>query len=52
MKLSSLRESQDVADFVRFALENEQTIAEEARFIPMTRQQVDAELQKLEDALA
>jgi phosphate transport system substrate-binding protein len=52
VKLSSLRESQDVADFVRFALENEQTIAEEARFVPMTQQQLDAELQKLEDALA
>jgi phosphate transport system substrate-binding protein len=52
VKLSSLQESQDVADFVRFALENEQTIASEARFVPMSQEQIDEQLQKLEDALA
>jgi phosphate transport system substrate-binding protein len=52
VKLSSLRDSPDVADFVRFALESEQTIAEEARFVPMSQEQIDDQLQKLEDALA
>ena len=52
VKLSSLQESQDVEDFVRYALENEQTIAEEARFVPMDQEQIDEQLQKLEDALA
>ena len=52
VKLSSLRESPDVADFVRFALQNEQAIAEEARFVPMSQEQIDEQLQKLEDALA
>ena len=41
-----------MADFVRFALENEQTIASEARFVPMSQEQIDEQLQKLEDALA
>jgi phosphate transport system substrate-binding protein len=52
VKLSSLRESTDVADFVRYALENEQSIAEEARFVPMSRELIDEQLRKLEDALA
>jgi phosphate transport system substrate-binding protein len=51
VKLSSLEESSDVADFVRFALENEQTIAEEARFVPMSEAQVAEQLAKLDDAL-
>ena len=52
VKLSSLQENQDVADFVRFALENEQAVAEEARFVPMTQAQIDEQLEKLDDALA
>jgi len=51
VKLSSLRDNPQVEEFVRFALENEQTIAEEARYVPLSREQIDAELQRLEDAL-
>jgi phosphate transport system substrate-binding protein len=47
---SSLTGNQSVADFIRYALENAQTIAEEARFVSLTQEQVDAQLQKLEDA--
>jgi phosphate transport system substrate-binding protein len=51
VKLSSLQESKDVADFVRYALENEQAIAEEAQFVPMSQAQIDEQLQKLDGAL-
>jgi phosphate transport system substrate-binding protein len=51
VKLSSLRGSQDAADFVRYALENEQAIAGEAEFVPMSQAQIDEQLQKLDDAL-
>jgi phosphate transport system substrate-binding protein len=50
VKQSSLAEKPSVADFVRFMLENEQTIAEEARFVPMSQEQIDEQLQKLEEA--
>ena len=52
VKLSSLGDNQDVADFVRYALENEQAIAGEARFVPMTQEQIDEQLGRLEDALS
>ena len=39
-----------LADFVRFTLENAAAIAKEAQFVPLNQEQVDAELQKLEDA--
>lgn len=52
VKLSSLQENQDVADFARYALENEQGIAAEARFVPMDQAQIDGQLQKLQDALS
>ena len=52
VKLSSLQGNESLADFVRFTLENEQTIAEEARFVPLTQEQIDEELQKLESAAA
>jgi len=48
VKQSSLDANQSLGDFVRYTLENEQTIAEEARFVPLSQQQIDQELQKLE----
>ncbi len=52
VSLDSLGESEDLREFVRFALENAQTVAEEARFVPLGQQQLDEQLQKLEDAVA
>ncbi len=52
VSLDSLAESEDLREFLRFALENARTVAEEARFVPLSQQQLDEELQKLEDALA
>jgi phosphate transport system substrate-binding protein len=49
---SSLDESEDLRDFVRFMLENARTIAEEAQFEPMAQEQLDAELAKFEEAVA
>jgi phosphate transport system substrate-binding protein len=49
---SSLDESEDLRDFVRFMLENARTIAEEAQFVPMAQEQLDAELAKFEEAVA
>ena len=51
VKLSAL-ENTELADFVRFTLENAAAIAEEAQFVPLNQQQIDAELQKLEGATA
>ena len=48
VKKSSLDTNQDLVDFVRYTLENEQTIAEEARFVALSQAQIDEELQKLE----
>ena len=52
VKLSSLADNPDVEEFVRYALENEQTIAEQAQFVPLSQQQIDEQLQKLQDALS
>jgi len=52
VKKSSLADVEGLADFVRYTLENEQTIAEEARFVPLSQEQIDEQLQKLEDATA
>jgi len=52
VKLSSLETTDGLADFVRFTLENAAAIAKEAQFVPLNQEQVDAELQKLEDATA
>ena len=49
---SSIDESEDLRDFVRFMLENARTIAEEAQFVPMAQEQLDAELAKFEEAVA
>jgi len=50
VKKSSLADTEGLADFVRFTLENEQTIAEEAQFVPLNQEQIDEQLQKLENA--
>jgi phosphate transport system substrate-binding protein len=50
VKKSSLADTEGLADFVRFTLENEQTIAEEAQFVPLSQEQIDEQLQKLENA--
>jgi phosphate transport system substrate-binding protein len=52
VKLSSLQDNASLEEFVRFALENQQTIAEEALYVPLSQEQIDEELQKLDDALA
>jgi phosphate transport system substrate-binding protein len=52
VKLSALAASDDLVAFVRFMLENEQTIAEEAQFVPLGQEQIDEQLQKFEDAIA
>jgi phosphate transport system substrate-binding protein len=50
VKKSSLADTAGLTDFVRYALENEQTIAEQAQFVPLSQEQIDEQLQKLEDA--
>ena len=52
VKLGSLENTDGLADFVRYTLENAATIAGEAQFVPLNQQQVDAELQKLDAASA
>ena len=47
---SSFDEDESVRDFVRYMLDNEQTIAEEARFVPLTDAQLAEQRSKLEDA--
>jgi len=47
---SSLDGSETLRQFVRYALENARTIAEEAQFVPMSQAQLAAQLRKLEDA--
>jgi phosphate transport system substrate-binding protein len=48
IKKSSFDEKPEVRDFVRFMLENEQSIAEAARFVPLSEEQIATELAKLE----
>jgi len=52
VKTSSLADTEGLADFVRYTLENVQTIAEQAQFVPLSQEQIDEQLQKLEDATA
>jgi phosphate transport system substrate-binding protein len=52
VKQSSLDENETLRDFVRFALENAQTIAEEALYVPLGQEQLDASIQMFEDATA
>jgi phosphate transport system substrate-binding protein len=50
VKLSSLDENESLVEFVRFTLDNEQTIAQEAQFVPLSQEQIDQQLQTFEDA--
>ena len=50
VKTSALTDNQSLADFMRFTLENAQSIAQESRVVPMSQEQIDEQLQKLEDA--
>jgi phosphate transport system substrate-binding protein len=52
VKVSALEDNEAVGEFLRFALENQQTIAEEALYVPLSQEQIDEQLQKLEDASA
>ncbi len=52
VKTSSLADTDGLADFVRYTVENAKVIAEEARFVPLHQAQIDAQLQKFEDATA
>ncbi len=50
VKLSSLTDNEAVGEYMRYALENQQTIAEEALYVPLGQAQIDEQLQKLADA--
>ena len=52
VKLSSLQDNESVEEFVRFTLENQNVIAEEARFVPLSQEQIDEQIQTLDDALS
>jgi len=50
VKTSALTDNASLADFLRFTLDNEQSIAQESRVVPMNQEQIDEQVQKLEDA--
>jgi phosphate transport system substrate-binding protein len=50
VKTSSFDDNQDVRDFVGFMLDNEQSIAEAARFVPLSAEQLAEQQAKFEDA--
>lgn len=52
VKVSSLEENEAVGEFLRYALENQNAIAAEALYVPLSQEQIDEQLQKLEDATA
>jgi phosphate transport system substrate-binding protein len=52
VELSSLQGNPATEEFVRYALENQNTIAEEALYVPLSQEQIDEQLQKLDDATA
>jgi phosphate transport system substrate-binding protein len=52
VKKSAFDDSQDVRDFVKFMLDNEQSIAEAARFVPLSDEQLAEQQTKYEDATA
>jgi phosphate transport system substrate-binding protein len=52
VKKSAFDDSQDVRDFVKFMLDNEQSIAEAARFVPLSGEQLAEQQTKYEDATA
>ncbi len=50
MKQSSFDDNEDVRNFVKFMLDNNETIAEEAQFVPLSDEQLAEQQAKLEDA--
>jgi len=52
VKTSALVDTEGLADFIRYTLENEQAIAGEAQVVPLSQEQIDQQLQKFEDATA
>jgi len=52
VKVSSLEDNEAVGEFLRYALENQNAIAEEALYVPLSQEQIDEQLQKLDDATA
>ena len=50
VKRSSFDDDENLRDFVAYMLDNEQTIAEEARFVPLSDAKLAEEQAKLEDA--
>jgi phosphate transport system substrate-binding protein len=48
VKKTSFDDNQDVRDFVKFMLDNEQSIAEAARFVPLNDAQIAEQLAKFE----
>jgi phosphate transport system substrate-binding protein len=52
VKLSSLEDNESLKEFVDYTLENAETIATEAQFVPLSQAQIDEQQQTLEDALA
>ena len=52
VKLSALEENPALGEFVTYTLENAETIATEAQFVPLSQEQIDEQLQAFEDATA
>jgi phosphate transport system substrate-binding protein len=52
VKKAAFDDNQDVRDFVKFMLDNEQSIAEAARFVPLSEEQLAEQQTKYEDATA
>jgi len=52
VKKSSFDENPDVRAFVKYLLDNEQSIAEAARFVPLSQEQLAEQQSKYEDATA
>jgi phosphate transport system substrate-binding protein len=50
VKVSSLEDNESVGEFLRFALENQNAIAEEALYVPLSQEQIDEQLEILEGA--
>jgi phosphate transport system substrate-binding protein len=50
VKKSSFDDDENVRDFVKFMLDNEQSIAEAARFVPLSAEQLAEQQAKYEDA--
>jgi phosphate transport system substrate-binding protein len=52
VKKSSLEDNESLVEFLTYTLDNAQTIAEEAQYVPLSQEIVDEQRQTLEDATA